>query len=152
MDWYFDQVHYGTDLCDYAIDRIYNTEQKSAAGYLEDYENCTTVQKNTAGFNSGVVVRRKEGMMLPIEVEIYFENGERVMEVWDGRAPVKIFAFDTEYKIVKAVVDPKRKIPIDMNWINNSYALEPDKRGLRYYFSEMLLTTQRVIETLMVLI
>jgi len=39
-----------------------------------------------------------------------------------------------------------------MNWINNSYTVEPDKTGLNYYFSELFLATQRVIETLMVLI
>jgi len=152
MDWYFDQVHFGTDLCDYAVDQIYNTETKSAAGYLEDFDNCTTNQTDNKTLNSGVVIRRLEGMKLPVEVEIYFENGDQVLKTWDGQSPTKTFTFNTDSKIIKAVVDPNRKLPIDKNWINNSYALEPDKTGLRYYFSEMLLTTQRVIETLMVLI
>jgi len=152
MDWYFDQVHFGTDLCDYAVDQIYNTETKSAAGYLEDFDNCTTNQTDNKTLSSGVVIRRLEGMKLPVEVEIYFENGDQVLKTWDGQSPTKTFTFNTDSKIIKAVVDPNRKLPIDKNWINNSYALEPDKTGLRYYFSEMLLTTQRVIETLMVLI
>ena len=152
MDWYFDQVHYGTDLCDYAIDRIYNTETQSAAGYLDDFESCTATQTNMNMLKSGVVVQRKEGMMLPVEVAIYFENGERIVETWDGRAAAKTFTYRTEHKIVKAVVDPNKKLSIDMNWINNSYTVEPDKTGVHYYFSELFLATQRVIETLMVLI
>jgi hypothetical protein len=152
MDWYFDQVHYGTDLCDYAIDRIYNTPSLSPAGYIGNFEDCISTQERSATLESGVVVRRREGMMLPVEVEIFFENGERVLETWDGISPFKTFTYDTNHKIVKAVVDPSKKLPIDMNWINNSYTVEPDKTGLNYYFSELFLATQRVIETLMVLI
>ena len=152
MDWFFDQVHYGTDLCDYAVSRIENTAAKSAAGYIDDFENCTTIQEIKSTLKSSVLVQRKEGLMLPVEVAIYFENGEQVLETWDGRDPAKTFTYETEHKIVKAIVDPDRKLPIDMNWINNSYDLEPDKTGLRYYFSEIFLATQRVLETLMVLI
>lgn len=152
MDWFFEQVHYGTDLCDYAIEGIYNKEQSTITGYLADFENCVTQKDTKSALECKVVVRRLEGMQLPVEVAIHFENGKSVLVDWDGQETKKTFTFDSEHKIVKAVIDPDRKITIDKNWINNSYAIEPDKTGLRYYFSKILIATQRVIESLMVLI
>ncbi len=152
MDWFFAQALYRTDLCDYAIEGIYNQDIESNVGYLEDFENCTTNIKDLGQVKSRVVVHRNEGMKLPVEVAVYFENGDVVNEVWDGQAKATSFIYESDHRVVKAVVDPNKKITIDHNWINNSYSLEPDKTGLRYYFSKIFMATQRAIESLMVLI
>jgi len=127
-------------------------EIESEVGYLEDFENCENEQEGLGKFRSKVVVHRKEGMKLPVEVAIHFENGDEEILLWNGQKAATSFIYESDHKVVKAVVDPNNKITIDNNWINNSYSLEPDKTGLRYYFSKIFMATQRAIESLMVLI
>jgi len=152
MNWFFDQALYGTDLCDYTVASISNDPIKSPTGYLEDFENCTSEINALTTFQSKVVIHRLEGMQLPVEVEITFENGDIETREWDGIDRAITFEFNNNHKISKAVVDPNGKLPIDMNWINNSYVVNPDKTGVHYYFSKMLLAAQRTLESLMVLI
>ena len=152
MNWFFDQALYGTDLCDYAIASISNDELKSPTGYLKDFENCTTEETTLAAYYSKVVVHRLEGMQLPLEVEITFENGEKKIREWDGRERAITLEFRGDQKIVKAIVDPQGKLTIDKNWINNSYSINPNKTGVQYYFSKIFLAAQRALESLMVLI
>lgn len=152
MDWFFDQALYGTDLCDYSIARITNAKVNSAAGYLEDFEDCTTDQEGLEQYKSKVIVHRLEGMKLPVEVEVFFEDGTSELKFWDGKERGYTFSFLSNQKVVKAVLDPERKLPIDKNWLNNSYVVEPDKSGTHYYFSKFFLATQRALESLMFLI
>jgi len=152
MDWFFEQALYGTDLCDYTVASITNAEVQTAAGYIDDFEDCVSEQNGTNTYKSKVVVHRLEGMKLPVEVQVSFEDGSSQLMTWDGRDRGHTFIFDTNQKVVKAVLDPKGKLPIDKNWLNNSYVLEPDQTGARYYFSKFFLATQRALESLMVLI
>ncbi len=152
MNWFFDQALYGTDLCDYQVKGIENKEQKSASGYLSNFEDCVTEEGQLGKYSSKVIVQRTEGMQLPVEVEIFFDNGESVLKSWDGIERATTFVFNGDHKIIKAVVDPDRKLTIDKNWINNSYVVAADRAGIRYYFSKLFLATQRVLESLMVLI
>ncbi len=152
MDWFFDQALYGTDLCDYAVKGISNTETMNARGFIEDFENCITEEEEQEQYNSEVSVHRLEGMQLPIEIELFFEDGSSDLKFWDGKARIHVFTVLSNQKVVKAVLDPRGKLPIDKNWLNNSYAVEPDHTGVRYYFSKFFLATQRALESLMVFI
>ena len=132
MDWFFDQALYGTDLCDYTVASISNREVKTQIGYLDNFEDCNVNQETTDKYKSKVVVHRLEGMKLPVEVRVYFEDGTSELKTWDGRDRGYTFDFDTNQKIIKAVVDPAGKLPIDKNWINNVYVVEPDPAGVNY--------------------
>ena len=152
MDWFFEQALYGTDLCDYTVAKITNEQALRPTGYLENFDDCTTDQQDLDQFHSKVVVHRLEGMKLPVEVEVFFEDGSSEMKYWDGKDRGHTFVFLSNQKVVKAVLDPERKLPIDKNWINNSFVVEPNKSGARYYFSKFFLATQRALESLMFLI
>ena len=152
MNWFFDQALYGTDFCDYSVASISNKTVDSPAGYLDNFEDCTTNPNAQEVYQSKVIVHRLEGMKLPIEVEVFFEDGSSEMHYWDGIDRGHTFAFLSNHKVVKAVIDPAQKLPIDKNWINNSFVVEPDKSGAKYYFSKFFLATQRALESLMVFI
>ena len=149
MDWFFNQALYGTDLCDYTVAEISNAKTYTPTGYVDNFEDCTHEKEDKEIYQSEVVVHRLEGMQLPVEVEIYFEDGSSELRFWDGKERAHTFGFMTNQKVIKAVVDPERKLKIDKNWINNSFVVEADKSGVRYYFSQFFLATQHALESLM---
>ena len=53
-------------------------------------------------------------------LEIYFENGDKEVVIWDGNEENKIFSFDKKSPIVSAHIDPSQKAYLD---ILNIYTL-----------------------------
>jgi hypothetical protein len=68
-------------------------------------------------FESVVTVAQRGDVRLPVVVAIRFDDGREVREDWDGRARTAQFRYGG--KVVRAAVDPGRKIPLDVNLINN---------------------------------
>lgn len=85
-----------------------------------------------------VTVERLGSMLLDSEVEVTFEDGtsEIVALIADERSTYK-FDFSNKKRIVKAQVDPKQKIWLDLNWNNNSHVLEADKKPLYKYAAKL---------------
>lgn len=75
--------------------------------------------------------------MLPVEIEIEFEDGENIREQWDGKDLWKKYEYTRPAKLVSVKVDPDRKIPLDLDWKNNSRTLKhqekENKKGGNYY-------------------
>lgn len=152
MNWFFDQVLYSTELCDYAVASISNTPLLSSAGIFEDTEDC--LRPGAAEeplFRSKVVVHRLEGLYFPVEVRITFEDGKAITEHWDGRGRSREFLFEGMGKIISAEVDPERKIYLDKNFINNSLALQRQKAGIRNYAFKFLFWMQNAMQSLCML-
>jgi len=71
-------------------------------------------------------IHRKENFIFPVEVEIKFDNGEKVRERWDGQDRWVRFEYQKRAKVVSAEIDPDHKIYLDRNNFNNSYTVEPN--------------------------
>lgn len=154
MDWFFDQVHYGTEVCDYAVDWIDNKSSYSAVGFVENEEDCLPYEssKELEGYTSKVVILRLGEMKLPVEILINFEDGSSVLEEWDGIERSTEFVYKGSKKIMSAIVDPERKIDMDKNYINNSMTLEPQKTAIKKYFYNFLLGAQEIMQSITALI
>ena len=48
------------------------------------------------------------------------EDGHEVRETWDGRGRWKMFVVERRAKLAHAVVDPERKLMLDLDYTNNS--------------------------------
>ena len=59
------------------------------------------------------------------EVEVKFDNGEKVREHWDGQSRWTRFAYQKKTKVVSAEIDPDHTVQLDRNNFNNSYVAEP---------------------------
>jgi len=70
-------------------------------------------------------VRRNGGAMFPVEVMMVFANADTVRENWNGRERWKLFAYEKPARLKYAIVDPERKLLLDLNYTNNSRLLEP---------------------------
>ena len=151
MSWYFDQVLEGTDICDYKLASISNEKTQGPLGYVNDIENCETPDEGNSGngkYKSEVVVHRLGEIQLPIEVEIYFENGEKQLHEWNGKSRSHGFIINSVSKVIAADIDPKRKIYLDSNFINNSFSTKKQTKGIRKYFAQFMIAIQNVMESI----
>jgi len=138
LRWYFDQAIYGSQVLDYKVLRIESFpvnwyEQKKSAFQKEE--------KNTV-YRSYVWIQRKEDFVMPVEVEIKFDNGERVREHWDGVSRWTKFTYEKKAKVESAEIDPDHKIQIDRNDFNNSYTAKEHGKAARKLTNYWLFMTQ----------
>ncbi len=123
LRWYFDQAVYGTPVLDYKITRI---ESLPINWYEEKKKGAE--DKNTV-YRSYVWVQRKEDFVMPVEVEIKFDNGEKIREHWNGADRwIKFGPYEKKAKITSAEVDPDHTVQIDRNDFNNSYTEEINRK------------------------
>src|SRR5579864_6742697 len=78
LRWYFDQAVYGTQVLDYEVVSI----QAFPVHWYESRENLGTERKDTL-YQSYVAVHRKGDFVMPVDIEIVFDNGEKIREHWD---------------------------------------------------------------------
>lgn len=148
LDWFFDQVLYGTEECDYTVADIENIKMLHPVGVFEEVENCVGEEKNENGsprYQSKVVLHRLGEMMLPVEILIQFEDGKTVTELWDGKARSKEFAYTGSTRIACAEIDPARKIFIDKNFINNSRSTKVQETGIRKHLNQFMVWMQNAM-------
>jgi hypothetical protein len=134
MNWYFDQVTYGTGICDYKVSGIYNDRNASFEGAIIKDDSLTAKKdlvKNDTIFTSKAELERVGEITLPVDVLIHFNNGDKVVEKWDGKSRYKDFTYSGTRKIDWVKIDPDYKIKMDVNYINNSMTLEPDRKPVR---------------------
>jgi len=81
-------------------------------------------------YYSGVNIRRLGDFKFPVEIELIFNNAEKIREQWDGQDLWKKFRYVKPTKLVSATVDPDNKIPIDINFTNNSRTIKKQAKGV----------------------
>ena len=149
MNWFFDQVLYGSDVCDYKLARIRNKKIKPPEGIHEISGNKMTyksIEYENIIYESKVIIHRLGEVIMPVEVLIHFDNGEEILEKWNGKSRTKEFAYERPEKIVWAQIDPENKIMIDINFHNNSLTTKPKKAVIWKYALKFLFRLQNVMQ------
>lgn len=80
-------------------------------------------------YQSVVSIRRLGDFKFPVEVEVVFDNSEIIRETWDGEELWKKFRYIRPARLVSATVDPDNKLVLDVNFTNNSKAIEKHSLG-----------------------
>lgn len=132
LGWFFDQFFRSPEKLDYAVGTISSSEIEGPEGLFEGEpvlsgEKDKREKNEQTIYRNEVTVVRKEKLVFPQEIKIVFADGEVVEETWDGRDKWKRFVYDRPAKLDYVQIDPKRKILLDTNFINNSRTLEPKK-------------------------
>ena len=97
-------------------------------------------------FYSGVNIRNLGDFVFPVEIEFVFANGDTILEEWDGKSRWKKHRFTKDAKLVSAEIDPARKIPIDLNFTNNSKRIEKKSKGVNKLSTRFLFWVQAFLE------
>jgi hypothetical protein len=125
LTWFFDQVYRGSEAFDYAVDSV-----SSKPATLEGFDG-TRFRKPPAkpapgtAYRSEVVVRRLGGGVFPVDVLLVFQDRTELRQSWDGKDRWKLITVERPSKLKYAVVDPERKLALDINYTNNTRLLEP---------------------------
>ncbi len=76
-------------------------------------------------FESRAVVRRYGDGIHPVEVLLKFADGEEYQEVWDGQNEWTEIRLRRDSRLEYAMVDPQRKLLLDLDFTNNSRLVVP---------------------------
>jgi hypothetical protein len=120
LRWYFNQAIYGTQVFDYSVLKI---DSFPVNWYEEEKKGQKKDDKDTI-YHSTVWLQRKGDFVMPVEVQINFDNGEKVREHWDGQSRWTKFAYEKKAKVESAELDPDHTIQLDRNNFNNSQLAE----------------------------
>jgi hypothetical protein len=143
LSWYFDQTIRGTGILDYEIGSISSEKIRPAIGIFErggkqvelnrEAEEKREAEAEKKGekpqFESIVVVRRRGEVRCPVDVELKFENQPPERRHWDGQEPTVTYRVVGPHRLEWAQVDPDRKLELDVDWLNNSRRISPDRRA-----------------------
>jgi hypothetical protein len=134
LTWYFDQVVSGTGVLDYAVTRVTAEATQDFAGYpvtIADVGEAAPLQPaEPRRYHNEVVVERLGSVIMPVDVQVVFEDGTAAKEHWDGRDRWKRFEYTGAQRVEWAVVDPDGTMPLDINRLNNSRMREGGTRGI----------------------
>jgi hypothetical protein len=144
LRWYFNQAIYGTPVMDYKVLRT----ESLPVNWYDEQKKSNKDDKDTV-YRSYVWLQRKEDFVMPVEVQIKFENGETIREHWDGADRWKRFGpYEKKTKIESAEIDPDHKVQIDRNDFNNSYTTEANRKPARKVSNYWMFATQWVSQAL----
>ena len=130
LRWYFNQAVYGTEVLDYEV--------LTVNSYPVDwYQERRTEKKGQTEYVSNVTIHRKSDFVFPVEVDVKFDNGEKVRERWDGQERWVRYTYQKGAKVQSVEIDPDHKIEFDRNNFNNSYIVKavraPARKLVNYW-------------------
>ena len=130
LAWFWGPVFHGTGAADYAVRTAECWPRREPRGVFGTGEDRRTVgdTAETGTFQCEVVVVNEGSVMVPVDVELRFEDGTRVRERWEGRGAGRWhrFAFDRSSKLVAVEIDPDRRVLIADDPLDDHVRLEPD--------------------------
>ncbi|MBI1817125.1 MAG: M1 family metallopeptidase [Deltaproteobacteria bacterium] len=130
--WYFDETIYGTGTLDYAVTHV---ETEDALEFAGAHVPAATAEEAAPApkekrYRNQVVVERLGDLRMPVEVTVSFEDGTETAEWWDGTDRWRRFEYVGTQRVDYAVVDPRHKLPLDINLTNNSRMRDQATRGV----------------------
>ena len=87
-------------------------------------------------------------MRIPVSVLVHFDNGNEVLEEWDGAARVTEFTYRRPEKVVWAKVDPEGILALDADLSNNSRTLAPSTGPVWKYTTKLIFWLQNLLQTI----
>jgi hypothetical protein len=145
---FFDQTVERPGIVDYEVASVDSVQAPEPRGVgVGVPEGVGVLQKDGKGrpWESTVIVRRRGEVMLPVDVELRFEGGALDRRTWDARDRWVRYRVTRPERLLSAHVDPDRKIPLDVDAINDSKRVDPDGRASARWSSTFLFWVQQVL-------
>jgi Peptidase family M1 domain len=150
LGWYYDQVYRSSNEFDYGIEHL-SSRPVTVRGFTGSGTSLTFSPgdpPNPARSETTVIVRRYGEAVFPVDVLVAFDNGEKIVERWDGKDRWKAYSYQRAVPVSFAQVDPGRVLLLDVNYTNNSRALDPDtSRATRKWAAKWMTWLQDLMLT-----
>jgi len=134
MNWFFDQTLYGTGICDYKVTGIVNSIPFSLTKDSAEVKSMAVDSTKKAVAQ----LERAGEITLPVEVLIHFKDDSEIKESWDGKSRFKDFTYYGGKEIKWVIIDPDFKNRMDINFVNNSMTVNPDRAPVRKYTDKLI--------------
>lgn len=145
LGYFFDQVIRGTGVFDPAVTRIASEPVPAFRGRVADrgVEDPSFVTEQEASdseraepesdslWHSELELRQLGEVMLPVEVELRFEDLDPERRVWDGARRWERWTFDRPERLLSAHIDPDGILALDADRLNNARRTREDRRTAR---------------------
>jgi len=148
LGWFFDQFLRSPDKLDYAIGRFRSLEVREPEGYFDGQFKKSQekqAENKEKKYRNDISIMRKGELIFPQEILIIFENGEEVRKTWDGKSRWKKFSYVRPYRLKSARLDPENKMVLDINTMNNSAVINPNKNTPLKYGLSLMLKFQKLL-------
>jgi hypothetical protein len=160
LNWFFDELFFGTAEWDYAVDSVTSSEIKASRGVFDEKGKKTEITSRAAReldrkikkpiFRSLVRLRRlgdaRPGPGVRLKVVIGFEDGSQKTEYWDGQGSWTEFSFIGTSQAAYAQVDPDNVFLIDRDLSNNSFIVKARMSGTMRWTGKLLFWIQNLLQ------
>jgi len=157
LNWFFDQVVYGTQVCDYKVLSISNRAKRDPIGIFENNkgqkrwrdrraEEGETEDEET--YNSRILLERVGDMIAPVEILVRFDNGDEIREQWDGKSRNYELIYERSEEVISVHIDPEQKLYMDIDLNNNSMTTQPDELPVWKWTSKVLFWMQNAFQSM----
>ncbi len=150
---FFEETFESSDLVDYAVS-VSHEPAEPIRGFVDGVGGNPTpsYRGGEQAPETSVVVERRGGARLPVDLVVEFADGKRVREIWDGQERWKRFRY-AKGTVSAATVDPDGAISLDVDRSNNRWSArqtpatrEAWRGGSRFlFFLQNLLLTHEVL-------
>jgi hypothetical protein len=157
LTWFFDQTVKGTGVLDYAIASITSKTASVPVGVFDGKQGKSTVTTSEARdrerndsnlpWESVVLVQRKGEVVFPVQIALHYAGGRVDRRTWDGRDRWLKIRTSTREKLEWADVDPDRKIPLDVDYLNNARRVDSDSRASTRWSARVMFWIQNILAT-----
>lgn len=133
---------------DYLVRDLQSAPSYPRAGVFDDGDGRRTVPRPAQGppaqWAGRAVVLRHGSLELPVDIELYFEDGSRERRRWSGEGTRYVVDHTGPARLVGVSVDPELRVLLDGDLTNNALAREdrgaPRSLERLLYFSQLLLS------------
>lgn len=153
LAWFFEQTVAGTNVFDYAVDRVSSRPRRSPQGYGpgagdSDLRPGATLAGAEATIDSIVDIKRWGEGLFPVEIRVTFEDGTVAQEKWDGKDRWTRFRYERPSPVRSVEVDPRHLLVLDLNWTNNSWTSRPGgEAGALKWTAKWMVWLQHLMES-----
>ena len=130
LRWYFNQAVYGTQVMDFQVHKVSSVP-------VEWYKEDLKEKKGETQYIDNVWIQRKGEFVIPIDVEIRFDNGERVREHWDAQDRWVRYEYQKKAKVAAVEIDPDHKLQFNRDNFKSDYIakanMAPARKLVHYW-------------------
>lgn len=137
-------------ICDFAVSSIMDISNIPFNGLEGSRDDRNYIQETSSSRGSEVTLRRKGDWVTPVEVRFVFKNGTTRDTIWDGAQRIQRYRF--EDPVQTCVIDPERKLYVDIDLTNNALSKDENTRPLWVASSQLSAWIQNILQSLTFLI
>jgi len=160
ISWFLHQALHTSRALDYRIGSATSIRHKQDEGWSWEEDGTKTLRDNDEDsgndnpedndelYRSEVVVERWGDFVHPVTVELVYEDGEKIRHHWDGQDRWVRYREIRPAKLVSAEVDPDHLLILDVDRLNNSRRLEPNRLPAAKMAGHLVFWLQNLFELL----